>query len=33
MRKLRAYFQAFRQKWARTPAQAEALASIKFPCC
>lgn len=33
MKKLRTYLQAFHKKWALTPAQAETLASIKFPCC
>jgi hypothetical protein len=33
MKKLHIYLQACRQKWALTPAQAETLASIKFPCC
>jgi len=33
MKKLRTYLRAFRQKWALTPAHAETLASIKFPCC
>ncbi|MEP1767348.1 MAG: nucleotidyltransferase family protein [Sulfitobacter sp.] len=33
MKKLRTYFRAYRQKWALSPAQAETLATIKFPCC
>jgi hypothetical protein len=33
MKKLPTYIRAFRQKWALTPAQAERLMSIKFPCC
>lgn len=33
MKKLRNFFRAFHRKWALTHAQAETLASIKFPCC
>lgn len=33
MKRIRAFFHARRQKWALTPAQAETLATIKFPCC
>lgn len=33
MSRLQKYFSDLRQKWALTPEQAEAIASIKFPCC